>query len=212
MKQRAAMSNTEHHLPIRAHIRDDLAAVRSFYIVIAVIGGLTAWLAAFGPALIVALVLIGLLEFYAGVYADRRLQASARATTLAWILTSEIEEPQHQLPPVYGFSGGDGVATERRRSVRRPISAEGYIVSNGRALRLPCTIENISASGAKLVLVSNETIPNTFCLLMPESALVLLVEVMWQADGGVGVQITQQAALQLSNKPMRFIEAMERAA
>lgn len=202
------MSNTEQHLCVRLHYRNELAAVRSCYVIIGFIGALAAWVAAFGYLLIVALLLIAFLEFYAGIRADSRLRAAGRPPTWDWILTSKIEEQEPRYRPLRDSR----VTVERRRSYRRPTSAAGSIVFNSPS-RLCCLVENICSSGAKLALTNNETLPSTFCLLMPESHIGYLADVIWRSDNKVGVRITQQVAVELSIKAIaQPFELIEQAA
>jgi hypothetical protein len=53
---------------------------------------------------------------------------------------------------------------EHRREQRLPIFLDGKIRFSGRRFRVSCMVQNVSSSGAKLVLRNAADLPNEFSL------------------------------------------------
>jgi PilZ domain len=69
---------------------------------------------------------------------------------------------------------------ERRREPRQPIFASGKIGYGGRAFRISCLVQNISSSGAKLVLHTRTDLPSEFSLRISDEMASDRMRIRWQ--------------------------------
>jgi Uncharacterised protein conserved in bacteria (DUF2336)/PilZ domain len=84
------------------------------------------------------------------------------------------------------FSANRG---ERRTSMRIPVRYPAYLRKAPGSERVPCTVLNISLSGARLALARPTRLPERIYLTMSERAgIERLSEVVWQVDGEVGLR------------------------
>jgi PilZ domain len=94
---------------------------------------------------------------------------------------------------------------ERRKEPRFPIFASGGIGFGGRKFRVGCLVQNISSSGAKLVLRARTDVPSEFRLKIYEKMIEdqmrmrcqnasldlereYLVQVRWRKRDALGVE------------------------
>lgn len=81
------------------------------------------------------------------------------------------------------------MSVEQRRNPRRSIQAPG-VVHCGRDCPLrPCTVHNVSVSGAKLRLNGARDVPDEFTLILSRGGGVRRkCRVVWRSDREVGVR------------------------
>jgi len=81
-----------------------------------------------------------------------------------------------------------------RKSRRRDISTQGMIYdANGRAV-MPCSLLNVSETGAKLQLSQDVPLPRSFSLaLTPDGNVRRLCQPVWQRSTVAGVRFTLKA-------------------
>jgi hypothetical protein len=79
---------------------------------------------------------------------------------------------------------------ERRQGARRRrVLKAGIIAFNGRHSTLPCTVRNISATGAHLRMHgSSASAPDTFELIVELDGLEASCTVMWRRGEDIGVR------------------------
>ena len=205
------MPDAEYLLSVPVLRRNGHAAVRSFYVVIALVGGLTAWFTAISGVIPFALILIAALEFYAGIYADDKLRPVIPRPTSDWILTTHPDQEDAGSRSELAATWSRETRTERRKSPRRPVYGHGIIVSPS-SNRTGCVVENMSTDGAKLEIANNDTLPDAFFLATQTQGLGFWVRVIWRSGSTMGVQITQQAVMQLPIASGRHLELVEQAA
>jgi len=73
---------------------------------------------------------------------------------------------------------------ERRREPRQSIFAAGKIGFAGRTFRVGCLVQNISQSGAKLVLYSRSDLPAEFFLRVSEQMERDRMRIRWHRVSG----------------------------
>jgi PilZ domain len=79
---------------------------------------------------------------------------------------------------------------ERRREQRRSVFLDGKIGFGGRQFRLGCMVQNVSFSGAKLVLLHAAHIPPEFSLTIPSQEQgIFWVKTKWRRQNTIGVEI-----------------------
>ena len=78
---------------------------------------------------------------------------------------------------------GDGRLSPRRRVLKAGIAA-----SNDRHLTTPCTVRDLSATGARLRIEGSRTVPDTFELIIELDGLEANCQVVWRKGGEVGVK------------------------
>lgn len=78
---------------------------------------------------------------------------------------------------------------EFRRSVRRDLTYQVWIVYGEHKRAVPCTISNISESGARLCLPFNGDVPEHFVLMLTGSGRVRRkCTVAWRSTLEIGVR------------------------
>ncbi len=77
---------------------------------------------------------------------------------------------------------------ERRAENRQPMNLQGVCESNDPPQRLPCTIVEMSGSGAKLEFVSTDQIPAAFNVYVAALNVVLECQVIWREQTSLGVE------------------------
>ena len=79
---------------------------------------------------------------------------------------------------------------ERRREQRRSVFLDGKIGFCGRQFRVGCLVQNVSCSGAKLVLQNAADIPVEFSLTIPSQEHgIFWVRTKWRQRNTIGVEI-----------------------
>jgi hypothetical protein len=77
---------------------------------------------------------------------------------------------------------------EARIAPRRRMLKSGKIAYNDRHVTIPCTVRDISATGARLRVEGSVTAPDTFELLIQLDGLEANCQVVWRRDCDVGVK------------------------
>ncbi len=80
---------------------------------------------------------------------------------------------------------------ERRRSLRRRVLKSAKIVFNHDRSVVDCTVRNLSAEGALLVLPNTTGVPAHFDLVL--EARRLACDVVWRHDQRLGVRCVDRA-------------------
>jgi hypothetical protein len=81
------------------------------------------------------------------------------------------------------------MSTEKRRGVRRIIAHGAMILNPDGSVLSPCTIMDVSATGARLKLQMPGQVPDDFTLLLSRNAKVRRkCETVWQSDTAIGVR------------------------
>ena len=78
---------------------------------------------------------------------------------------------------------------ERRRAPRRPLTATGWIVTDGRGPPAVCVLWDVSRTGARLSLMEPEKLPEKFLLLFSRDGYPGVgCRVVWRSGMNVGVE------------------------
>jgi PilZ domain len=81
------------------------------------------------------------------------------------------------------------MTAERRMSVRRNVHHPGLMVGIDKSIIGPCTVCNVSATGARLKLEMSEGVPDEFELLLSRNApLHRRCKVVWRSESNIGVR------------------------
>ena len=80
------------------------------------------------------------------------------------------------------------VQNEARATPRRRVLKSGIIAFNDRYSALPCTVRNLSTTGAHLRADGSINTPNTFELLVELDGFEANCEVLWRKDKDIGVR------------------------
>jgi PilZ domain-containing protein len=108
---------------------------------------------------------------------------------------------------------------ERRKEPRFPLFAPGRIGFGGRKFRVTCLVQNISSSGAKLVLRPRTDLPSEFHLSICEEMIEdemrmrshrapldlereYLVQVRWRKRDALGVEFKACASSRSGGRPV----------
>ena len=110
----------------------------------------------------------------------------------------ELEDETRKYPVIPSDSRSDTVAPAgheiaqgtARKASRRRILKSGVIAFNDRFSALPCTVRDLSPSGAHLHVEGTTNVPNTFELIIELDGLEAQCEVAWRKDKEIGVRFT----------------------
>jgi hypothetical protein len=81
------------------------------------------------------------------------------------------------------------MAVNRKRDVRRSIQQSGWITLDGGFAARPCNVEDLSTSGAKLVVDDPTAVPNKMRLAFTRDARASRpCEVVWRRGKTLGVR------------------------
>ena len=83
--------------------------------------------------------------------------------------------------------GNDRAQTELRKKPRRPFHYRAQILTSKKARPRPCNIEDISESGARIVLQKDEELPRRFLLLLTSRGVARTCREVWRDELTVGV-------------------------
>jgi len=87
------------------------------------------------------------------------------------------------------------MAGEKRKSVRRPVVRPCWIVTARDAPAITCHIQDISATGARLLCKSPTDIADAFVLhLTPDGKVGRQCKVVWRTQSEVGLQFVSRSA------------------
>jgi PilZ domain-containing protein len=90
--------------------------------------------------------------------------------------------------PAISITGPAQARIEARAALRRRVLKSGIIAFNDRYSALPCTVRNLSATGAHLRAEGTINTPNTFELLIELDGFEVSCEVLWRKDKDIGVR------------------------
>ena len=77
---------------------------------------------------------------------------------------------------------------DARHALRKRVLKGAVAASNERRLTLPCTLRDISDTGARLKVSASVTLPDTFELIVEIDGLEADCEVIWRSASEVGVR------------------------
>jgi hypothetical protein len=77
---------------------------------------------------------------------------------------------------------------DQRRAPRRRVLKAGIVAYNDRHSTLPCSVRDLSATGARVRVEGSISAPDTFELLIPIDGLEANCQVVWRSDADVGVR------------------------
>ena len=75
----------------------------------------------------------------------------------------------------------------RRQSLRLPSLLEGWITVDGQVLSIPCTIHDLSATGARIWLQDVTNLPSEFGLTISALGQTVQVRPVWSENRTIGV-------------------------
>jgi hypothetical protein len=78
--------------------------------------------------------------------------------------------------------------TELRKKPRRPLHYRARILLTKKGQPRPCSLEDISETGARIVLQKDEELPERFLLLLTPRGAVRLCRQIWRNELIVGVE------------------------
>jgi len=111
--------------------------------------------------------------------------------TRTYILrTDPSAEPDtdHASPP-----DGSGIPDDRRRHSREILDAAGTIYHKEGSFLLPCTVRDLSRSGARIELFKEGVLPQYFLLsLMPDGSAKRLCSRVWQIALVAGARFVEK--------------------
>ena len=89
---------------------------------------------------------------------------------------------------------------ERRKERRLPVFLDAKIGFDGRRFRLTCLLQNISGSGAKLVLLYGADVPSEFSLSICDKKFQsqYWARTRWQRGRAIGVEIEDLCSMDAS--------------
>lgn len=79
---------------------------------------------------------------------------------------------------------------ENRQTPRRRTFKGGKILFNQSRSAIDCTVKNISAGGAALLLESTIGVPDTFDLIINPDRVAKVCRTIWKTDTLLGVEFT----------------------
>ena len=81
---------------------------------------------------------------------------------------------------------GRKLSCARNRAARSTIAREVVLSKKGRPR--PCTLEDISETGARIILQEDEELPERFLLLLTPRGIARLCREVWRDERTVGVE------------------------
>lgn len=80
--------------------------------------------------------------------------------------------------------------SDKRIAQRHRVIKSAKLVSLDRATVTDCTIRNISATGAQIVVENQASVPREFYFLQPKENTMCEAKVMWRREKLVGIHFT----------------------
>jgi hypothetical protein len=96
---------------------------------------------------------------------------------------------------------------DQRRAPRRRVLKSGTVAYNERHTTLPCSVRDISTTGARVQVEGSICAPDTFDLLIPLDGLEASCEVVWRNGQEVGVRFIT-APRMVAPKRVQVINAL----
>lgn len=94
-----------------------------------------------------------------------------------------------------------GTANEKRSLLRRKVLKAARITLDGGISHIPCTMREISETGARLQVGNGHAVPSAFDLVVELDGMRARCEVIWRQAGVIGVRFS---ALPTMGKPLRL--------
>jgi hypothetical protein len=85
----------------------------------------------------------------------------------------------------------NGPTPDKQRAPRRRVLKAGIIAFNDRHSTLPCTVRNVSDTGALIRMPGTLSPPDTFDLIIELDGLEASCTVMWRKGEDVGVRFNE---------------------
>jgi hypothetical protein len=83
------------------------------------------------------------------------------------------------------------MGTENRKARRRFVAHPAVVLNRDGTISCLCTMKDVSATGAKLVLVEQREIPDEFTLLLSKYGNVRRrCKISWRTESAIGVRFT----------------------
>jgi hypothetical protein len=89
-----------------------------------------------------------------------------------------------------GVSAASVGVRERRAAARRRVLKGAWITYGERRFRIPCTLRDVSSSGARLCFARSLAVPSRFELDVDLDGIEVACEVVWRKPDSVGVLFT----------------------
>ncbi|CAN1721676.1 PilZ domain-containing protein [Hyphomicrobium sp. 1Nfss2.1] len=83
---------------------------------------------------------------------------------------------------------------EKRKVPRRRVLKEGKIIFADGLRLLDCTIRDMSANGAKLLIANTVGLPDTFYLYEKSSGMIYPAAIAWRQPNSIGVEFKGPAS------------------
>jgi hypothetical protein len=80
--------------------------------------------------------------------------------------------------------------SELRQNLRNRAKFAGLIGTSA-AQRVPCTVQDISSTGARVTVRSSTTVPDNFTLQIPHVSATHMSEVVWRRGSELGVRFVR---------------------
>ena len=77
---------------------------------------------------------------------------------------------------------------EKRQCARSAINASAGLVRPGEKMRIPCTVTEISATGARIEADQRMQFPDTVWMRIDEDPQMHLCRIVWQQGGKLGLE------------------------
>jgi hypothetical protein len=100
---------------------------------------------------------------------------------------------------------------EQRRAKRVPSILEGCITLEGQSSPMPCTIRDLSVTGARIWLPKPTDLPNEFVLGIPKLEQSLKVRLVWSKDRTHGVTFLEELDATRGDDVTALLEALRTA-
>ena len=84
-------------------------------------------------------------------------------------------------------------AAEKRSTARKRIARNGKIVFPNFAAILDCTMRDVSDTGAKLIALNGQGVPDRFGLVLITDQLMRDAKVVWRRGNEIGVEFEGDA-------------------
>jgi len=88
--------------------------------------------------------------------------------------------------------------SERRHDARERTFLQARLIFGHGALSTPCTVTQLSATGARLTLPEGVTLPDHFELAIPQRGIHCQARIIWRRDAQAGVAFAAEGEASLA--------------